>query len=163
MQPNVSASCRLVLCYRITLLLTRLVGIFWSLSDFVGGQEPVPKPLEILATRRELRWAGYCRIVFICCAARRTADNSKPPSSSGLGLRPLTAPTPVQIRLGVRRCYNPNRLQHLAKLGCGVIGNTADSGSAILGSSPGIPANEALAEARAFLFLGAFSRRIRGL
>lgn len=29
-----------------------------------------------------------------------------------------------------------------AKLGCGVIGNTADSGSAILGSSPGIPAND---------------------
>ena len=75
---NVSASCRLVRCYRITLLLTRLVGIFWSLSDFVGGQEPVPKPLEILATRRELQWAGYCRIVFICCAARRTADNSSP-------------------------------------------------------------------------------------
>ena len=80
-----------------------------------------------------------------------------PPSSSGLGLRPLTAPTPVQIRLGVRRCYNPNRLQHLAKLGCGVIGNTADSGSAILGSSPGTPANDPRGFARVFVFPGRIS------
>lgn len=36
-------------------------------------------------------------------------------------------------------------------MGCGVIGNTADSGSAILGSSPGIPANEPSLR-RGFLF-----------
>lgn len=37
---------------------------------------------------------------------------------------------------------NSLELLRQAKLGCGVIGNTADSGSAILGSSPGIPAND---------------------
>jgi len=30
-------------------------------------------------------------------------------------------------------------------VGCGVIGNTADSGSVVLGSSPGTPANVELA------------------
>ena len=45
----------------------------------------------------------------------------------------------------------------LAKLGCGVIGNTADSGSAILGSSPGIPAKEPSPDARVFLYQNAFA------
>ena len=64
----------------------------------------------------------------------------KPPSSSGLGLRPLTAPTPVQIRSGVQR-RNGSKSREACQLGYGVIGNTGDSGSSILGSSPGTPAN----------------------
>jgi hypothetical protein len=32
-----------------------------------------------------------------------------------------------------------------ALVGCGVIGNTADSGSVVLGSSPGTPANSSVA------------------
>ena len=72
----------------------------------------------------------------------------KPPSSSGLGLRPLTAPTPVQIRSGVRR-PNGSKSREACQLGYGVIGNTGDSGSSILGSSPGTPANSSR-KSRAF-------------
>ena len=89
-----------------------------------------------------MRHAGVAHIrgfEYIFYLLLHGSDEMMPPSSSGLGLRPLTAPTPVQIRWGYEFFGKPN--EH-AKLGCGVIGNTADSGSAILGSSPGIPANE---------------------
>lgn len=96
--------------------------------------------LENRATRRSLRGCGILCILITCCPSRSSENRTEPPSSSGLGLRPLTAPTPVQIRLGVRRrrsCW-----LYRLPLGCGVIGNTADSGSAILGSSPGTPAKD---------------------
>ena len=95
------------------------------------------------------RHAESCMRAWLCVVylpvARFTEQPveklNMPPSSSGLGLRPLTAPTPVQIRLG-----------------CGVIGNTADSGSAILGSSPGTPASNPRGFARVFCFSGPCSR-----
>jgi hypothetical protein len=46
----------------------------------------------------------------LCVAKAARPDNKLPPSSSGLGRRPLTAVTPVQIRSGVRvRPGSPRR------------------------------------------------------
>lgn len=104
--------------------------------------------LNIFSTRRGCKYLLYV-VKSLFVASRGVADKWKPPSSSGLGLRPLTAPTPVQIRSGVRR-RNGSKSREACQLGYGVIGNTGDSGSSILGSSPGTPANSSR-RTRAFL------------
>jgi hypothetical protein len=55
-------------------------------------------------------------------------------------LTPLNLEFSPAYRLGMMRRVHGGLA--LATLGCGVIGNTADSGSVVLGSSPGTPAKD---------------------
>ena len=82
----------------------------------------------------------YLSLVAVHSLAENHSDNSSP---RRLAVKDY-AHSRRQHRFKSGRGYDGQLFEVAtpAKLGCGVIGNTADSGSAILGSSPGIPANE---------------------